>query len=151
MLTVVASVLTAIVVSVVTSIITYFLTRRREHEADWRKLKLEQYREFVRALSGNVVNRSTAEAQERYADAVNTMTLVAPPAVLRALQSFQAYNSPSNRSKSRAEHDRALSILLRAMRIDVHPACPQDPEDFVFILWDAGPAPAEDIEHLRSI
>jgi len=39
------------------------LARRREHEADWRKLKLGQYQEFILALSGVVRERATPEAQ----------------------------------------------------------------------------------------
>ena len=38
-------------------IVTYILTKRREHEADWRKFKFFQYQEFVLALPG-IVNRS---------------------------------------------------------------------------------------------
>lgn len=146
MLTVAVTAVASVLTAVVAAAITYVLTKRREHEADWRRLKLEQYREFVLALSGIVGRRSTPDAQGRYADAVNTMTLVAPPAVLRALQSFQAQISHRNRNQSLVEHDRALSTLLRAMRADVHPVNPEDPQDFAFVLWDSEPAMAEGTE-----
>ena len=69
--------LVAAVVSAVTALlvaaITSALTRRREREADWRRLKLERYQELVVALSGIVKERSTAEAQSRFADACNSL------------------------------------------------------------------------------
>jgi hypothetical protein len=30
---------------------TYFLTKRRERDADWRKVRLEYYQEFIAALA----------------------------------------------------------------------------------------------------
>ncbi len=68
------------------AVLTYILTGRKEHAADWRKLKFEQYREFILALSGIVEGRSTDAAQLRYADAANAMMLVAPASVYQALQ-----------------------------------------------------------------
>ncbi len=62
------------------AVVTYVLTKKREHEADWRKAKLEHYREYVAALSAVVQGREiTPSAQARYADAVNALTLVASP------------------------------------------------------------------------
>lgn len=63
-------------------IVTSILAQRREHEADWRQTKIEHYQEYVAALSNIVSGRSTPAAQERYADAVNALALVASPAVL---------------------------------------------------------------------
>jgi hypothetical protein len=103
-------------------IITYVLSKRREHEGDWRKLKLEQYREFVLAPSGVVRERATPKAQRRYADAVNSMILVAPVAVLTRLQEFQNEISHANQARSDERHDELLSALFRAMRQDVHPS-----------------------------
>ena len=88
MLTIVFTALISFVTAIAVTIITYVLTRRREHEADWRKLKFSQYQELLLALSGITEGRSTAEAQARYSDAVNSMALVAPTQVVRALQAF---------------------------------------------------------------
>jgi len=103
------------------AVLTYVLTRRKEHEADWRKLKLEQYREFVLALSGVEESRTNPVAQLRYADAINCMMLVAPAPVYRALQAYLDENSFSNANRSRAGHDRHLNSLVRAMRADTDP------------------------------
>ncbi len=59
--------------------ITFFLTltKRKEREAEWRKQKLEHYREFLDALSGTAGTDSTPDAQRRWARASNTIGLVA--------------------------------------------------------------------------
>lgn len=122
---IITSAITAIT-AIIAVFFTYALTRKREHEGDWRKLKLEQYQEFVLALSGTVRERTTRDAQRRYADAVNSMMLIAPPAVLIRLQAFQDEISYVNQNRSDARHDELLHELFRAMRQDVHPSKLQD-------------------------
>ncbi|AIO70264.1 hypothetical protein [Burkholderia oklahomensis] len=97
------------------------LTKKREHDADWRKSKLEHYREYMAALSGIVEGRNIeAAAHERYADAVNALMLVASARVLKALGALLVETSSPQRS--REVHDRLLDDLLRAMRDDVQPS-----------------------------
>lgn len=92
--------------------------RKREHESDWRKAKLEHYREYVAALAGVAQGRSAPTAQARYADAVNSLTLVAPPAVLKALYAFQDEISCRNTARSDEVHDRLFASLLAEMLRD---------------------------------
>jgi hypothetical protein len=124
---------------IISAIITYFLTKRREAELEWRKLKLSHYQEFMNALSGIVTNRSSPENQARFADARNAMNLVAPPRVLTKLRAFGDQISPRAHPNIE-EHDRLLSDLLRSMRRDIHPQTPRDSRDFMFSLLDVGPA-----------
>lgn len=121
---------TAIVVVALTS----YFTKQREHEADWRKMKLERYREYILALSANVEERVTPEAQARYSDAVNSLQLVAPPSVLRALEAFIAHTSYRNPDKDINRHDDLLSVLMREMRKDLRPWGHDDDEDLRFRL-----------------
>jgi hypothetical protein len=112
-----------LLVAAITAGATYVLTKRREHEADWHKLKLERYTEWVTALSA-VVQRSgvTAEDQVRYANAVNSISLVAPASVLAKLYAFQ--DGLSNRTAAGTD-DRAhelLNDLLQAIRRDIDPS-----------------------------
>jgi hypothetical protein len=75
-------VLTALVsgsAAILVAAVTYALTKRREHEAAWRDLKLKHYQEYVAALSAVVGGRATADNRARYADAGNKLSLVAPP------------------------------------------------------------------------
>jgi hypothetical protein len=99
--------------------LTNYFTKRREHEADWRTMKLDRYREYILALSGNVEERVTVEAQARYSDAVNSLQLVAPPLVLRALDAFIEHTSFRNLDKGIDRHDQLLSVLIKAMRQDL--------------------------------
>jgi hypothetical protein len=119
--------------------LSYSFNKQRERESEWRKLKLDHYKEYVSALSGVVGQRSTADSQARYSDAVNLMTLVAPPSVLRALYEFQDEIRHSNPNKSPARHDSTLTALLSEIRRDVHPGVPDD-TGITFRLMDA-PAP----------
>lgn len=106
------------IVAAITAGATYFLTRRREHEADWRKLKLERYTEYASALSA-VVQRTgvTAEDHARYANAVNSISLVAPATVLAKLYAFQ----DGLASGSGARADELLNQLLHVIRRDIDP------------------------------
>lgn len=115
------SAVAALLAAILTATLTAVLTKRRERDADWRKLRLAQYQEYIAALSGIVEGRSSVEAHRRYADAVNSLLLVAPEAVLRARDAFLIRNSVSQAPLPREEHDRLLTVLLRAMRRDVHP------------------------------
>ena len=112
----------AIITAALTAGSTYLLTKRREREADWRKMKLDLYKDYVVALSGIVEGRATPEGHIRYVDAVNSLTLVGSSEVMAALYDFLDYNSYRNNNKSLDRHDRLLGILLREMRQDIYPA-----------------------------
>jgi hypothetical protein len=119
-------------------IITYALARRREHEADWRKLRFDQYREFIAALSGFTEGRATLEAHRRYTDAFNSMMLVAPLSVLRPLEAYQNETTYRNANRTQDGHDRAYNTLIRALRADIYPRRLED-EGFDFHLLGLHP------------
>ena len=123
--------------------LSYLLAKTKEREADWRKLKLDLYKEYIVALSGTVVGRDvTPEAKARYADAVNCLTLVSSPSVLKALYDFQDETSYRNISRSDVKHDERLSALLNAMRQDVYPKSKQPREALTFRLFSVPPPQA---------
>ncbi|WP_247538830.1 hypothetical protein [Ralstonia pseudosolanacearum] len=103
-------------------IVTSILAQRREHEANWRQTKAQHYQEYISALSAIVSGRATPAAQERYADAVNALALVASPAVLDTVHAFQAEISYRNKARSDERHDALLSVAIQAMRDDIQPA-----------------------------
>lgn len=127
-------------VALAVAALSYAFSKRRDREAEWRKLKLDHYKEYVAAMSGVVGQRSTEQSQIKYSDAFNSMGLVAPPSVLRALYAFHDEIRTSNPTKSIEKHDELLASLLREIRRDVHPAEPND-SGLVFRLIDA-PNPA---------
>jgi hypothetical protein len=104
----------------------YILNKRREREAEWRKLKLEHYKDYVAALSGIVNHTSGNLEQTRYSNAFNGLTLVAPPPVLKTLYAFQQESSIGNKNKSRERNLALMEEMLREIRKDVHPFAPND-------------------------
>jgi hypothetical protein len=40
---------------VIVAAVSFYLTKKKEREADWRKYKYEQYKEFMISISGIVV------------------------------------------------------------------------------------------------
>jgi hypothetical protein len=129
---------TSAAASIAAAAITFFLTKRKEREAEWRKQKLEHYREFLDALSGTVGTDSTPEGQRRWARATNTIGLVASQTVLLALRRFQDAIARSNPDPSQEAHDRALNQLMLAIRMDLDITPTDDPATFSFRLWCSG-------------
>jgi hypothetical protein len=113
--------------------------RKRDREAEWRKVKLEQYREFTAALSSIVHRGSDESSQRRYADAINNMILIAPSQVLESLYAFQDEISFKNTRRDPARYETLFSELARQMRLDCHPTRPRDSEDFLFRTMDVPP------------
>lgn len=105
------SALIGAVAALLVAILTATNNNRRDREADWRKLKLEAYREYVFALSGMVEGRADSDARKRYLDASHSLMLIASPQVLTTL--FQFQNDKLNR-----QH---LTPLMKAIRNDVKP------------------------------
>jgi hypothetical protein len=129
----------SILAVIVTQIITYYSNKKRDHEADWRKIKLEQYKEYIAALSGTVHHPYDSVVQRRYTDAVNSMGLIAPPKVLIALYGFLDETSFKNVNPTPQKYDSLLSSLMRAMREDSHPKPPKDSTEFIFRTLDCPP------------
>lgn len=133
--------------SLATAIMTAFLTarwtQRREQEADWRKLKLIRYQDFVDATSGLIEGRSTNATIIRFHDTANSLLLVAPKPVLEALWAFFDANMATNPNRLE-EAPAALDALVRAMRRDVRPRETEEPSrQFEFIRPPPGVVPKE--------
>ncbi|MEN3809896.1 hypothetical protein ABH309_18535 [Chromobacterium piscinae] len=124
--------------SIVVAAVAFFLTKRKEREAEWKKQKLEHYREFMDALSGTVGSDSTSEEERRWTRAANAIGLVASHRVLLALWQFQDAIARSNPNPSRKAHDEALNKLMFAIRFDLQISPADDPETFSYRLWCSG-------------
>ncbi|HVC60834.1 MAG TPA: hypothetical protein VND19_10790 [Acetobacteraceae bacterium] len=109
--------------AITVAVLTYLLTKHKEREADWRKVKLDLYKEYVAALSSQL-NDLTA-TQTRYVDAANALTLVAPLSVIKALYAFNDglfVNQSGNLTD-------IIQALLGALRQDIHPSLRRNRED----------------------
>ena len=100
-------------------LIGYFLNRNKEQEADWRKMKLACYQEFVLANSGIDQNRETREAHIRFADAVNATVLVAPGDILTTQEEFLNENAKTGAERDQKKISELYDQLIRKMREDV--------------------------------
>jgi hypothetical protein len=135
--TIIAS-LVGVVVAGLTAVTTYATTKKREREAEIRKEKLEHYKDFIASLSGIISGEGTPDGQQVFARACNKLNLVAPYAVIVALQSFQQEIKVTNPSPSKARHDELMSFLIHAMRDDLGLRNKGESDSLVFGLWASG-------------
>ncbi len=124
--------------SVIVTTVTYYLTKKKEREADWRKYKFEQYKEFLLSISGIVGSDSTPEGNRVFSKACNTLHLIGSAGVLAAMHSYQNEIRLSNPTRSVEKGDALLSKLIWEVRKDI--AIPGTPEEdkFLVLLWCSG-------------
>ena len=120
---------------------SYWLTKKRERDAELRKEKLEHYKDFVSSLSGIISGEATPEGQRAFSRACNKLNLVAPQSVLAALQAFQQEIKISNESRSNERHDRFMSALFYEIRKDLGISPADDQTTFKVGLWASGMPP----------
>ena len=127
----------AAVSSVIIAALSYLFTKWREREADWRKWKYEQYKEFITAISGITGSDSTPEGQRSFARACNTLHYIGSKAVIDSMHAYQKGTSPSNPNRD-AEHDTLLTKLIWEIREDAK--MPRTPKlsNFSVKLWCSG-------------
>jgi len=117
---------------------SYWFTKQRERAAELRKEKLEHYKAFVASLSG-VTGIGTSEGQRAFSLCSNNLILIAPQAVLEALQAYRHETRTSNAAPNRERHDQLLSKLLLEIRKDLG-VLPKDSADtFKVGLWASNP------------
>lgn len=114
----------------ITASVTYAITKRREREADWRKLKLEMYREFTLGVAGIAGRDATDENKKRFNTASNALHLIGSKEVVRALHAFRLQISERNTDRSIEAHDLLLSILFWEIRGDLGTQPTREPREF---------------------
>ena len=136
-----AEIFTAVIASsgaILLASVSYWFTKQRERDAELRREKLEHYKDFTASLSGIISGEGTADSQRAFARACNKLNLIAPQAVLRALQEFQQEIKIRNAEKSNERHDELMSRLFYAIRKDLG-ISPKDLEsNFKVGLWASG-------------
>ncbi|WP_154662569.1 hypothetical protein [Solimonas flava] len=118
---------------------TYWFTKQREREAELRKEKLEHYKDFVASLSGVISGDANLEGQRAFASACNKLNLVAPHAVLRALQAFLHEIKIGHASRSQESHNELMSALFFEIRRDLGVSPQDDERAFKVSLWARPP------------
>ncbi|MDC8757202.1 hypothetical protein [Janthinobacterium fluminis] len=138
--TVIAS-FVGVIVATLTAVVTYATTKKREREAEIRKEKLEHYKEFMTSLSGVILGEDTPDGQRAFSRACNKLNLVAPYAVIVALQGFQQEIKVTNSNGTRERHDELMSALIHSMRKDLGLNAKNESDSLVFGLWASGVQP----------
>src|SRR3546814_18245251 len=91
---------------ILVQIVGHYFSRWKESEADWRKNKFEQYRQFLTALSSILGSDSTPEGHREFAMACNTHHLIASERAIKALQNIRdeiAIPTSKKQKKERTE------------------------------------------------
>ena len=127
------------IAGVFASALTFYLTRRKEREAEWRAQKLAHYKEFMAALNAIVGPPATTEEKVCFANASNNIFLVGSPAVLIALRGYLDETAESNVNKSDRRHDETLTALIFAIRDDIGLKPNRPSEPYEFRLWAGKP------------
>jgi hypothetical protein len=124
--------------AIVVPAVSFYLTKRKERQADWQRYKFEIYKELVQSFSGIVGTDSTPEGNRRFAAACNTLHLIASQGVIAALHDFQDEIKVSNANKDGDRHDALLSRLEWEIREDL--CIPRNPpmKEFKAVLWCSG-------------
>lgn len=118
--------------------VTYWLTKKREREAEWRKEKLAYYMAFIESMSGTIEGDASPEGHRAFAKATNNLLLFAPQSVVAAVNAFRQEISISNQSRTQEQHDRLLATLLLQIRRDVGVSPTDNKNTFKPILWASG-------------
>lgn len=135
---IIVAIITA-VAGVFASALTFYLTRRKEREADWRAQKLLHYKEFMAALNAVVGPPPTTEEKVRFANAANNIFLVGSPDVLVSLRRYLDETAESNANRSNHHHDEALTALIFDIRDDIGLKPNRPDEPYKFRLWAGKP------------
>lgn len=121
--------------SIIAALVSYHFSRKREIEADWRNQKLVSYKELLSALSDAAIHGINQDkAQERFANAFNTIALVAPQSVLQRLLEFHNEIRVGNPNASKEKHDSLLTALVFEIRKDLQMKPADDIGNFQFRL-----------------
>lgn len=118
--------------------LTYSFTKRKEREADWRKYKYEQYKEFVAAIAALAGSDITSEARRKFALTSNALHLIGSKGVLDALHALHYEIADSNPDKSSARHDACLNKLIWEIRKDLEIPQTASESEFSVRLWASG-------------
>ena len=118
--------------------ITYWFTKKRERDAELRKVKLEYYKEFVLSLSGIMEGEDSPEGHRAFSRTSNNLMLIAPQHVLVALHAYRSELDLDEAKRNDVRETQLFSKLLYEIRRDLQ-ISPHDQEGvFKVNLWASG-------------
>jgi hypothetical protein len=125
--------LIAALASILAAAITFFLTKSKERSVELQQRKQSQYQELLSAVSDLADDNVTlAQAQRRFAAAVNTVVLVAPQPVIDAVMAY--YRELLSKTIDRPRRVELLKRLILEIRKSLELPFDDDPDTFDFEL-----------------
>ena len=118
--------------AVIVAALSYLFTKMKEQEADWRKWKYEQYKEFVATLGAMVGPKPTPESHRMFLKACNTLNLIGSRGVLTSLHGLIASMNADN---SHEENNARISRLIWEIRKDLRIPGTPGADEFSARLW----------------
>jgi hypothetical protein len=120
--------------------LSYYLTKKHQLALEWRKEKINHYKELLSAISDLAVDTTDKDnANIRFATAVNTIALVANQKVITALMYFHDEIKYSNKNWSIEKENKLLIKLLLTLRKDVGLSKKDKEKTFIFHLIGSKP------------
>lgn len=108
------------------SCLTYYLAKQQQLDAEQRNLKREYYKNFIKALSDVAIDNSDDDAQIMFSESINSLIVIASPAVVQQLMIFHDFIKISNTIIPRGSHewserhDKLLKQLVVVIRQDIY-------------------------------
>lgn len=111
-----------VIAAIISAALSYYFTKKNQMSIEERKLKEEYYTDFIKAVSGVVV-QSDEKSKDDLADKQNRLLLIGSSEVVTKLLIFHDYIKPESQEKNgfdSSRHDELLTELLKAMRKDLY-------------------------------
>ena len=126
--------------SILVAALSFALNKWSERKNSIQQRKLAHYQELLYSISDLAVDGVDKDkANQRFANAANTIALVAPQYAIDALMAFHDEIKFSNPNHTQEGHDKALINLLLAIRKSLELPFKDDPKTFNFHLIGAQP------------
>jgi len=119
--------------------VSYYFAKRRELHIRWQQEKIRHCRELLSAMSELAIDNSSDEALRRFAEAHNTIAIIAPVAVVEHRIDFRNTIARHGPNMSREQHDQLLTSLVREIRRNLQIANSGNNDEFSFSLAGTPP------------
>jgi len=128
----------AILIPAMIAVVIFFLTKRAERDAEWRKEKLKLYLKFMESISGITDCEINDEGRIAFAKACNDLHSLAPIKVLKALHEYQDNIRITNLSSTPEQKNKALEDLYYEIRRDLKIKPKEKRKEYNLLLWTSG-------------
>ena len=124
-------------VSVIIAMFSFTFTNWQKRRDEVHERKFAYYKEFMEALSGLAINPKDETVAKRFANACNTIVLIAPQSVITVLTAFQNELKQSTQDFSKERQNILVNSLLLELRYSLG-IRGDNPKQFSFSFLSVG-------------